>query len=363
MLHRPEMGVRSLSPYGGRRIRFPMIHLFENTFVLFSAFFQEIIPFWAFWVDLVPPLSLNRPTMIFESSPDLALMPHGTCFFWDVPLTTLHVVADGLIGLAYLSIPLILYLHRQYVSSGTRPLLLLFMTFIFSCGIGHGLTAWNIWHANYWVEGVEKLITASISVYTAFCLYQWLPNLLQTHKTLEETTELARTDPLTGLANRRGLVSAIATAMPQLQAPGLCHALLLLDLDNFKQVNDRAGHPMGDRVLCQVAELLRSHTRLLDTCARMGGDEFAVFLPGCPLPQALDIAERLRLAIAQLNKEADMPPEMDLSVSIGLVVTEQMQSDEQFYNRADKALYHSKYRGKNCVSCWDDNAELAASSL
>jgi len=340
-----------------------MIHLFENTFVLFLAFFQEINPFWALLAAFgYQPVSNDLQGMLLPS-PDLALMPHGTCFFWDIPLTSLHVTADGLIGLAYLSIPLILYLNRQYVSPGARPLLLLFVAFIFSCGVGHLLTAWNIWHTNYWIEGAEKLITASISVYTAFCLHQWLPDLLQTQKNLEETTEMAHTDPLTGLANRRGLVNAIATAMPQLQSPGLCHALLLLDLDNFKQVNDQAGHPVGDRILCQVAELLQSQTRLLDTCARMGGDEFAVFLPGCPLPQALDIAERLRVAIALLNQENNIPPGVDLSVSIGLVVTEQMQSHEQFYNRADKALYHSKFRGKNCVSCFDDQAELTTAHL
>lgn len=340
-----------------------MIHLFENTFVLLGAFFEENAPFGilrAVLEDLEVP---GGSFLGVLASPPLALMPHGTCFFWNVPLTALHVTADALTGFAYLSIPLILYLHRQHVSPGARPLLMLFVAFIFSCGVGHLLSMWNIWHADYWLEGTEKLITAVVSIYTVVCLYQWLPNLLQTQKALEETTEMARTDPLTGLANRRGLVTAIAAAMPQLQTQGLCHALLLLDLDNFKQVNDIAGHPVGDRVLRHVAELLRNNTRLLDTSARMGGDEFAVFLPGCPLPQALDIAERLRMAVALLNQDTTIPRSVELSVSIGLAVTEQVQSDEEFYALADKALYHSKRRGKNCVSCFDDDAEFTVLSV
>ncbi|MBD1912659.1 MULTISPECIES: GGDEF domain-containing protein [unclassified Leptolyngbya] len=289
---------------------------------------------------------------------ELALMPHGTCFFWNVPLTTVHVVADGLIGLAYFSIPLILYMNRQHVSTGATPLLMLFVAFIFSCGIGHLLSVWNIWHSDYWLEGIEKLMTAAASVYTAFCLYQKLPDLLQTRKALEETTEMARTDPLTGLANRRGLIEAMTTSMPQLNAPGISHALVLLDLDNFKEINDTCGHLMGDRVLCQVSELLRLNTRLLDTSARIGGDEFAVFLPGCPLPQALEIAERLRMAIALLSKEDLLPPELEFSASVGLVVTNRIQSDEQFYAKADMALYQSKRSGKNRVSWLEDGADL-----
>lgn len=335
-----------------------MIHLFGNTFVLLGTLFQGLFAFSRSLIAIYGGLPLGVLRNPFMTLPELALMPHGTCFFWNVPLTTVHVVADGLISLAYFSIPLILYLNRQHVSAGAGPLLMLFVVFIFSCGIGHLLSVWNIWHADYWVEGIEKLITAAASVYTAFCLYQKLPDLLQTRKALEETTEMARTDPLTGLANRRGLIEAMATSMPQLNASGISHALLVLDLDNFKQINDTCGHLVGDRVLRQVSEVLRLNTRLLDTSARIGGDEFAVFLPGCPLPQALDIAERLRAAIALLSKEDLIPPEVELSASVGLVVTSRIQTDEQFYAKADTALYRSKRSGKNQVSWLEDEADL-----
>lgn len=340
-----------------------MIHLFGNTFVLLSVVFESLVVLNSPFSLMQNGAPLNVLKEAVESWSKLALMPHGTCFFWDIPLTSVHVFADGLIGLAYFSIPLILYRNRQYVSAGATPLLMLFVTFIFSCGIGHLLSVWNIWHADYWLEGIEKLITAVASAYTAFCLYQKLPDLLQTRKALEETTEMARTDPLTGLANRRGLVEAMTTSMPQLNGSGISHALVLLDLDNFKQINDTCGHLVGDRVLCQVAEALQINTRLLDTSARIGGDEFAVFLPGCPLPQALEIAERLRVAIAISNPQDLLPPELELSASVGLVVTNRIQSDEQFYAKADMALYQSKRSGKNRVSWLEDVTDVIPLAL
>jgi len=294
---------------------------------------------------------------------DLGLMPHGTCFFWNVPLTALHAVSDSLIAIAYLSIPVTLYTHRERATPKVRPIVLLFTLFIFSCGVGHLLAAWNIWHSAYWLEGFEKVFTASISICTALYLYQQIPELLDTQKTLEktqealeETVELSLTDPLTGLLNRRGFDQAIRTAMFQRKNEQLWHTLLLLDLDHFKAINDTSGHEVGDRILSQVAQGLQKHTRLLDITARLGGDEFAVFLPGCHQAQAQIIAETLRQAIFELNQQnPDLAQAgVTLSVSIGLVASNQPHEAQDLSSRADKALYHSKRNGKNRIS-WDDS--------
>lgn len=290
-------------------------------------------------------------------------MPHGTCFFWNVPLTALHAVSDGLIAIAYLSIPLTLYTHRERATPTARPIVLMFALFIFSCGVGHLLAAWNIWHSDYWLEGIEKVFTASISICTALYLYQQIPGLLDTQKTLEETqealeetVELSLTDPLTGLLNRRGFDQAISHVMLQRENEQLWHTLLLLDLDHFKIINDTYGHEMGDRILCQVAQCLQKHTRLLDITARLGGDEFAVFLPGCHQAQAQIIAETLRQSVFDLNQQnPDLArAEMTLSISIGLVASNQSNEVQALSSRADKALYNSKRNGKNRIS-WDDS--------
>jgi hypothetical protein len=105
----------------------------------------------------------------------IALMPHGSCFLWDPWLTSLHLVSDLAVLVAYFSIPVLLLLYRQHIDAQIRPVLLLFAAFIFSCGIGHGLRMWNIWHANYWIEGFWTCLTASISLYTAWQLKALIP--------------------------------------------------------------------------------------------------------------------------------------------------------------------------------------------
>lgn len=283
-------------------------------------------------------------------------MPHGSCFFWNVPLTTLHVGSDLLIAIAYFSIPIMLFIYRQHASEGARPFLLLFAAFILSCGIGHVLAMWNIWHSAYWVEGSEKLVTGLISGYTAFRLQQNIPLFLGTHKALEETQELAKTDPLTGLANRRGLdaVVANALALPPLMLRKVPHTLMLIDLDDFKQVNDTYGHLTGDQLLKDMGQLLRAHTRSLDTVARIGGDEFVVLLQGCALTEALAIAEKIRGAIAHLgctptDEATSTLTALRVSASIGLTEVKAGMKLEALMDSVDKALYRSKKLGKNQI--------------
>ncbi|MEA5468944.1 GGDEF domain-containing protein [Spirulina sp. 06S082] len=283
-----------------------------------------------------------------------ALMPHGSCFFWNVPLTTLHVTADCLIFLAYFSIPTIMFINRNYATEKARSLLVLFAAFIFSCGLSHLVTAWNIWHTDYWLEGCTKLITALVSGYTAIELKRCLPNLLRTQQNLERSEELMRTDPLTGLVNRRGFQEAVTQLYNDDRDRKRIHTLILLDLDGFKNVNDTYGHPFGDRLLCQIGELLKMNVRSPESfVARIGGDEFAILLENCGIIEASNVAIRLRCLIAEFSLTKD---NLGLGVSAGLSILASQKSLETVYEEADKALYYSKQAGKNLIS-WTDSLE------
>ncbi len=279
----------------------------------------------------------------------IALMPHGSCFLWNPWLTSLHVVSDSLVLVAYFSIPLLLFLNRQHIDAQIRPVLLLFAAFIFSCGIGHGLSVWNIWHANYWVEGLWTWVTATISLYTAWQLKALVPTLLSTHKDLVATRELIEQDPLTGIANRRGLETALAALT--YQPASVLHTLVLIDLDGFKDINDSFGHLVGDQLLQAVADVLGRHIRTLDLAARIGGDEFALLMVGCAPAEALAKAETIRREIQHIRLP-DLPRPDDtplVSASIGLSQFEVGQELTDSYQQADTALYAAKQGGKNQI--------------
>ncbi|WP_449271853.1 GGDEF domain-containing protein [Halomicronema hongdechloris] len=284
-------------------------------------------------------------------------MPHGSCFFWDPWLTALHVVADAGVALAYFSIPLLLFLYRDRAAATTQPLLLLFAAFILSCGLGHGFRIWNIWHAHYWLEGSWMMVTAMISLYTAWELKQVMPLLLSTQKDLLDTQQLLEKDDLTGVANRRGLETAFQRLVLQSVEPELDHALLLLDLDDFKQVNDTYGHGVGDLLLRLVAEKLCDRTRSLDTVVRLGGDEFAILLAGCSLAGANLIAQDIRRAMTSIRlpmQEQEPSQRFQVTASIGIAPIQPVMPLGQCYDQADQALYQAKRRGKNqiaIVSC------------
>lgn len=278
----------------------------------------------------------------------LALMPHGSCFLWDPWLTSLHAISDGGVLVAYFSIPLLLLLNRQHIDAQIRPLLLLFAAFIFSCGVGHGLRVWNIWHANYWLEGGWSLVTATVSLYTAWRLKELVPQLLNTHRDLVTIREVAEHDPLTGIANRRGLEAALATLS---QPNSVIHSLVLVDLDGFKAINDTYGHGVGDQLLQAVAQVLHSQIRAIDLAARIGGDEFVLLMVGCTPKEARDKAETIRQEIQKIYLP-DLAPSPDfpfISASFGISHFDPARGLTHSYQQADAALYTAKRSGKNQV--------------
>lgn len=175
---------------------------------------------------------------------------------------------------------------------------------------------------------------------------------LSERKRLEAQLEqLARTDALTGLSNRRDFEDRALHELQRARRLDRPLTLLMLDVDHFKQVNDRHGHAAGDQVLQAVAKVCRTQLRDFDLLARLGGEEFAVLLPEAGLVDGLDVAERLRQAIeaAPLGEAAGQ--EIRCTVSIGLAV--RSDSDESvapLLVRADQALYAAKRAGRNRVA-------------
>lgn len=156
-------------------------------------------------------------------------------------------------------------------------------------------------------------------------------------------------DPLTGLGNRRALNLQGA----QWLADSVRHrqpvSMLAIDLDRFKSVNDRFGHPTGDRVLCRLAEILRAQTRASDLCVRLGGDEFVVLLPRTKLSDALECAERIRRAIAQIALVPAVGEPDGITVSIGVATASEASASEAASHRASAAFHSDLAEAMACA--------------
>ncbi|MBL8458423.1 MAG: diguanylate cyclase [Zoogloea sp.] len=165
---------------------------------------------------------------------------------------------------------------------------------------------------------------------------------------LEQTSELIRHDPLTGVLNRKGLDEALAreTAQSRRRGTGLC--LGLLDVDNFKQINDNHGHQTGDEALQHLVEVVRENVRPQDSVARYGGEEFVILLPDTALDSAVATLVRLQRA---LTKRFFLAREQKLLItfSAGVAELRDNETPEDAIDRADKAMYIAKRSGKNRV--------------
>jgi len=170
--------------------------------------------------------------------------------------------------------------------------------------------------------------------------------LLELKQYLDSCQEAAFTDHLTGLANRRRFERQFEREAARTERYGRPFCLLLVDIDNFKDVNDTYGHDAGDEALRRVANVIQSGTRGIDTGARIGGDEFAVILPETPLARGLEVAERLRAEIAALEIEGVGR----LSASLGVAELPSCARDGgALREAADAALYEAKRRGRDRV--------------
>jgi len=167
---------------------------------------------------------------------------------------------------------------------------------------------------------------------------------------LRKAEQSAVTDALTGLGNRHTMEDAFPREIERSVRDRRKLALILLDLDNFKSLNDRYGHVVGDRVLAAIARTLKRQFRPDDILVRYGGDEFAVLLPNVAEGQALAIAERTREAVASENLSLRGEDRFTVSVSIGVAELGAHQSLDALLGAADAAMYRAKRSGRNAVS-------------
>lgn len=161
-----------------------------------------------------------------------------------------------------------------------------------------------------------------------------------------ELARMARHDPLTDLPNRRACDERLVLEFDRMRRTGTPYAVLVMDIDHFKQVNDGHGHAVGDRVLRHVAEVLRRHLRSTDFVGRSGGEEFLALLPQTPPDEALRVAQKLRHAV----DTSPAPVVIHVTLSVGVSVAGPEQPDAEMAVRmADDQLYRAKQNGRNRV--------------
>lgn len=191
----------------------------------------------------------------------------------------------------------------------------------------------------------EQNINIAIILGTGLLFFFLLLHQFKIRRTLKS---LAKTDSLTKLANRRAFFSSGYHHMEYALKAHSELCVLMIDIDNFKQVNDDLGHNAGDKVICHVAALASEAMRSRDVFARIGGEEFAAILPDASVGQARAIAERIREKIQESTDQT--LNELSITVSIGLAsIHDAKESFDHLLHVADIAMYQAKSKGRNCV--------------
>jgi diguanylate cyclase (GGDEF)-like protein len=165
---------------------------------------------------------------------------------------------------------------------------------------------------------------------------------------MQDLEQLASHDPLTGLRNRRRFGEDLRTELARSRRERTTGAVLMLDLDNFKQVNDTLGHPVGDQTISDIAGVLDKRLRATDVVARLGGDEFAIVLPRCDLDEAEEVAEAVAGAIRLQAPAGEAAPPITASIGIA-TFGPGTESDDAVLSAADTAMYEAKHAGRDSV--------------
>lgn len=304
-------------------------------------------------------------------------MPHGHCLLWREDLLFLHLGGDILTALSYAIIPITLvYIVRSRDDLRFDWIFWLFAAFIFSCGVSHVMGIINIWHGYYFIEGLVKFGTGLISTITAIMLLRLIPSirripstrqlelsnrelltvkeeLINANRTLEqrvqrrtaELEKLARTDALTGVANRGEIIRLGHSEFARAKRYNRDFSVIMIDIDLFKEINDTKGHQAGDDALIHVAQALKGCCREADYLGRYGGEEFLIVCPETDTNAANQLAERCRLVVMEL------PETPKITISLGVAdIADETDLEALIYD-ADAALYRAKEQGRNRVVC------------
>ena len=218
-----------------------------------------------------------------------------------------------------------------------------------------------------WTEGalISSALTAGMCVLLIVLIRTLRLALIRSQEVEEQLEILAVTDELTGLPNRRAFDLALASEVRRAARHHTSLAVLMVDVDHFKRVNDRFGHAVGDVVLARIAkEISRSIRRPGDFAARYGGEEFTVILPATEAGGASFIAERMRLAIASMDPCPNEPALDKVTVSIGVAAAMMPPSSSgaALVTWADRALYEAKGAGRNRVVIYQDGESAGSES-
>jgi two-component system, cell cycle response regulator len=181
---------------------------------------------------------------------------------------------------------------------------------------------------------------------------------------LQQSLRFAAThDFLTRLLNRAEILAGLKRELARSQRTGQAVAIILVDLDHFKQINDSFGHAAGDEALKEVTRRLKSDLRPYDLAGRYGGEEFLLILPTCDLRPATQRAEQLRLAVSQVPI-LTLSGSISVTLSLGVTVSnpDSQLTLEALLEEADQALYRAKERGRNCVQAFSANAKATSRS-
>ena len=222
----------------------------------------------------------------------------------------------------------------------------------------------NAPHTNLVALRPEAAISAAVRPYQQRVMYAALGSfgllvlvgllfggpILRTLGDFRRVASQATTDSLTGLGNRWTFDEELALEWRRAERVGDPLALILLDIDNFKTINDTQGHQAGDEVLRKVGQVLAARVRQVDLAARYGGEEFAVIVPETDLEGAIDLAGRLRKALEGEEIELQNGTRLSVTASFGAAVKGELPSGEKLVAAADKALYEAKHSGKNRVA-------------
>ena len=210
-------------------------------------------------------------------------------------------------------------------------------------------------HARASVSGVRKdgsefpveITIAKITVGKSIELTAVLRDISERDHLIQELTEAASLDPLTGIYNRRFFVQQLDNERKRCRRFDHQLSLVMFDLDNFKKINDVQGHKEGDIALTSIVQQVKSNMRDVDIFSRWGGDEFLIMLPETGLDQAATWAERIRKYVSAQQTEQGRE---NLTISIGVIVANGTESVEYLLGQVDTQLYSAKLAGKNKVS-------------
>jgi len=199
-------------------------------------------------------------------------------------------------------------------------------------------------HVNTSINTLPFVIASLLEFSVAFGLL-----LMLNHRLIADVYQMASRDALTGVLNRRRIEEEAVRLRARCMRTGETLAIMMIDIDFFKSINDRYGHPVGDKVLCAVADIAQKSIRAEDYFARYGGEEFCMLLTSTNENEALDLAERLRLAFAEFTLTVGKE-RLNITVSIGVADSSLIGLEfSDLVAAADKALYCAKESGRNRV--------------